>query len=170
MEQIQPDAKMKMELGRLKNSNAKLQGKVQTYKIAVLVLLSVSLSLMVMLLAKGFIVMPSSPKNSFKAKPIETIYADTLYLYGLPPQLEAQAELFCVMIGAYANTDISRFDKNLTQNVRQISVKGINQIAIGLFGSQPEAMDLLAYIKTLGFKDAYVMKVRNSRRIGDKIQ
>jgi hypothetical protein len=170
MEQIQPDAKQKLELGRLKNSNAKLQGKVQTYKIVVLVLLSVSLSLMVMLLAKGFIVMPSSPNPSLKAKPIETIYADTLYLYGLPPQLDVQAELFCVMIGAYVNSDVSRFDKNLTQNVRQISVKGVNQIAIGLFGSQHEAMDLLAYIQKLGFKDAYIVKVRNGRRIGDKIR
>lgn len=158
--------RLKSEIERLKQSNAHLSSKRQTYKISLIATVSVVVPLFAMLLLKGFLVMPGSrPIPVADTLTVEKIqYRDTLYLYGTPSALAQLPQIYCVAIGAFAGQDLKPFEANLTNNVRQTSYNSVNQIALGLFDNEAGALQLLAYLKKIGFSDAYVRKVENGER------
>ena len=72
--------------------------------------------------------------------------------------------IFSVQVGAYINTDMSKFKQNLI-SLRQFDYGGINQFTLGILPTYEEALEFREIVKKLGFKEAYITAIQNGKRI-----
>ncbi|SFD71662.1 hypothetical protein SAMN05444380_101123 [Thermophagus xiamenensis] len=72
--------------------------------------------------------------------------------------------IFSVQVGAYINTDMSKFKQNMI-SLRQIDYGGINQFTLGIFTTYEEALEFRDIVRKLGFKEAYITAIQNGQRI-----
>jgi hypothetical protein len=171
---------LEKEIERLRLQNKNQSLKIQNLRKALYFQLFFVISLFAILLIKGFISLPGSleTKENVPATtiivsdtthanyPTQTIIKyDTLYMMGMPDKFDQKKAIFSVQIGAFAAKDLKQFESNMTKNMHQETFGPINQISIGLFSQYIEAEAFLKIVKEMGFKDAFIMALKNGQRI-----
>ena len=172
---------LEKELERLRQLNKNQSNKIQNLRKALYFQLFFVVSLFLILFFKGFIQLPGNTgsdikelKNSiaFIKDSIEkahllnpVIEEDTLYLLGTPDKVKESEVVYSVQIGAFVGKDLTRFKSNLTNSIRQDSYGGINQISVGLFTKYNQAVEFLTVVQDMGFNDAFIMALKNGRRV-----
>jgi hypothetical protein len=85
------------------------------------------------------------------------------------PVNKTKGLIYCVQIGAYTSVNLDDYEENLI-SLQQDSYDGINQLTLGRFNDYGKALAFLDVVKRIGFKDAFIMKFFNGKRIPVKTE
>ncbi|MBN2165747.1 MAG: hypothetical protein JW717_05670 [Marinilabiliaceae bacterium] len=170
---------LEKEIERLRQLNRNQSHKIHNLRKIFYFQLFFFIAFLTILFFKGFISLPgkninqnnyqetiaqlkdSLEKTTSLIRPIEK---DTIYLMGTPDSIINSSIIYSIQIGAFEGKDLSMFESNFTKNIRQDRYGAINQISVGLFTKYNHATSFLSIIKDLGFKDAFIMALRDGKK------